>query len=105
MHGLHDLVVVLLLSLIVVLEQVDQIALFEESRHPIFLGWVFQDAVSLKYTIFELTNIQVSVLEELLPKAIQLGIGHIASFYDSQLKFILVTMRLRIVPSMYASED
>lgn len=37
-HGLHYLIVALLLSLVVVLEQVDQIALLEESRHPIFLG-------------------------------------------------------------------
>lgn len=57
MQGLNDLMELLILSLAVVLDQLDQVSVLEVATHPIFLLAVLQDSVPLEYVVFELSNV------------------------------------------------
>lgn len=70
MQCLDDLMELFILSLAVVLDQLDQIAVLEIAAHPIFLLAVLQDAVALEYVVFELAHVEVAIFEHFLAHAV-----------------------------------
>lgn len=81
-EGFHYLVVSLLFSFAVVLQQIDEISLLEVATHPVLLGCVPQDTVSFKDTVFELADVKIAIFEPFFAKSVQLRIRHVPSFDD-----------------------
>lgn len=70
MQCLDDLMELFILSLAIVLDQLDQVAVLEIAAHPIFLLAVLQDAVALEYVVFELADVEVAIFEHFLAHAV-----------------------------------
>lgn len=70
MQCLDDLMELFILSLAIVLDQLDQVAVLEIAAHPIFLLTVLQDAVALEYVVFELADVEIAVFEHFLTHAV-----------------------------------
>lgn len=60
---LDDLMELFILSLAVVFDQLDQVAVLEIAAHPIFLLTVLQDTVTLEDVVFELAHVEVSIFK------------------------------------------
>ena len=104
-HILYYFADVFIGTLTVVLNKLNEVALFEKSANPIFFICVFQDAVTLKDSVFELTDIKVAVFEHFFSHTVELSVHIIASLDDSQLKFILLAVCVWIVPSLTSSKN
>ena len=103
-QSLDNTILTLFLPLVVVFNQLHQIALLEITTHPVFLAHITQYTISLKNTRLELTNIKVTILKPLLPKTIQLRVYHVPTLNHLQLKIILTSMSFRIISSVTAPE-
>lgn len=103
-EGLYYLIVFLLLTLIVVLQQVNQVALLEKTTHPVFLSRVLKHPVAFKNSILKLAYVQIAVFEPFLAESVQLGIRKVAPLNYFQLELVLVPMCIRIVTAVAASE-
>jgi hypothetical protein len=104
-ESLDDFMKLLILTLAIVLHQFDEIAVLKVAAHPIALLTIFQYAVPFKYVVFKLTHIEVPVFEHLLPHPVQLCVHVVPSFHKSQLKVILVSVGVGVVPSLGTSVD
>lgn len=100
MHSLNYLFQLPLFALVVVFEKVDHVSLFEEPEHPIFLAGVLEHSISIENPRLELPDVEVAVLEELVPKTVEMRVDHVASLHHSQLELILVSMRIRVVATV-----
>lgn len=79
MESLDNLMKLFILSFAIVLDKLNQIAVLKISTNPIFLLAVFQNAVTFKDIVFELSDIEVPIFEHLLAHAIELSVDIIAS--------------------------
>lgn len=104
-HTLYYFAYIFIGTFTVVLNELNKVALFEKSADPIFFICVFQDAVALKDSVFELANIKITIFEYFFSHTVELSIHIVASLNDSQLKFILLAMRVWIVPSLASSKN
>lgn len=105
MHSLYYLLQFSLLPLVVILEKVNHVSLLEKAKHPILLTGIFKHSVTIENSCLELPDVEVTVLEKFISKAVEMGVYHIASFNHTQLKLILVSMSIRIVATMTSPEN
>ena len=71
---LHNLPEFLVLPLTVILYQLHQVPILEETADPIFLLAIAKNAVSFEYVIFELSHINIAIFEHFLAHAAQLRV-------------------------------
>lgn len=103
MQSFDDFVVLFSFPLTVILQQFYEVTIVEISTDPILFFVVFENTVSLEYSVFKLTHVEIFVFEHLLTHTVELGVYIVSTIHHLQLELILVTMGVQVVASVLSS--